>query len=120
VSSDPETAGPAADWTVYALREGGARYLLLCVFGAGIGVVLHTFLALFVDTFLFFVPLVFGGAFLFPLLLGGRRRYVCSDGACGKRIVSGSDVCPGCGARIKGWVESKKEIYDNAETRFEE
>jgi hypothetical protein len=60
------------------------------------------------------VLLVFGGAILFPLLLGGRRRYFCSDGACGKRTPSGSQVS-GCGARIKGWIESKKEIYENDE-----
>jgi hypothetical protein len=120
VSSEPATAGPTEGWTVYALREGGTRYLLLCVFGAGVGTVLHTFLALFIDTFVLFAPLVFGGAILFPLLLGGRWRYVCSDTACGKRIPSGSEACPGCGVRISRWIKSKKEIYENDETRFEE
>jgi len=118
VSSDPETAGPTEDWTVYALREGGLRYLLLCIFGAGVGIVIGTFFVMV--AFEAYAPIVLGGAILFPLLLGGRRRYFCSDTACGKRIVSGAEVCPGCGARIKGWIESKKEIYDNDESRFEE
>jgi len=66
-----------------------------------------------------FGPLVLGGTILF-ILLGGPRRYYCSDTACGKRILPGSEVCPGCGVRISRWIKSKKKIYDNEEPEFEE
>jgi hypothetical protein len=117
-SSPRENAVPTEGWTVYAVREEGRRYFLLFGLGLLVGMVTAS-IALMLAKDELFGPLILAGAILFPLL-GGRRRFYCSDTACGRQILPGSEVCPGCGVRISRWIKSKKEIYENDESRFEE
>jgi hypothetical protein len=112
-----ETAGPVEGWSIYAVREDGKRYVLLAIFGALLGIVANTLLGLFFRLPSLIGPLVLGGAILFPLLLGGGRRYFCSDTSCGKRIPLGAETCPRCGVPIRRWIKSMKEVFAEEEDR---
>ncbi len=105
---------PNKDHTVFALREGPRRPIIIMMlagaFGSWIGI-LFTWGWEGTNPLL----LVAVGVLALLALSTPGRRYRCTDFEYRTVIPPEATVCPGCGCRVGGRIRSKREIYAGEE-----
>jgi hypothetical protein len=99
---------------IFALRERRGPVIMAASLAAGIGFWLAFMIWMSGGEFFSLLPAAVGVA-VPGYLLTRPRVYRCSDTECTTRIPSGAETCPGCGCRIGGWINSKKEMYQDEE-----
>lgn len=105
---------PNKDHTVFALREGPRRPIIIIMlagaFGGWIGTLFTWGWEGTNPLLLAAVGILAGLALSTP-----KRRYRCTDFECRTVIPPEATVCPGCGCRVGGRIRSKREIYAGEE-----